>query len=250
MTMAQVLWTWNTKGFRAVLAVTLLALVTGCGGEPKPNTPPTFLEGTQSAEHVQALEAVTLRVTAQDAQSRSLRFSWEASSGTLGSPSETATTSEITWTASACGGASDVTVTVTVTDEQGSSASKDFALSRLRCRALFIASSATHTLARLADGTAWAWGEQQLGSARRWDDPRCALYSRPGDRTDERHHCGRWDHPLPGRSRRRHGLGLGITARASRRWNVHPAAHCCPGVRADGRHRRGCRLRPLPGPAQ
>jgi len=104
---------WKTKRLLGPVAVLLLALalVVGCG-EEAPNTPLTLLEGTQSATRIQALETVTLRVTARDAGSRSLRFSWEASAGTLGSPSETATTSEVTWTAPACSarGTGDATV--------------------------------------------------------------------------------------------------------------------------------------------
>jgi hypothetical protein len=102
---------WKTKCIPGPVAVLLLALAVGCGGE-EPHTPLTLLEGTQSATSIQPLETVTLRVTARDAGSRSLRFSWEASAGTLGSPSETATTSEVTWAAPACSarGTGDATV--------------------------------------------------------------------------------------------------------------------------------------------
>ncbi|HYO72467.1 MAG TPA: RCC1 repeat-containing protein, partial [Archangium sp.] len=160
--MRRMSWTWKTQHLLGAMALLLLAA--GCG-EEKPNTPPTFLEGTQSATSVQVLESVTLRVTARDAESHSLRFSWEASAGTLGSPSDTDTTSDVTWSAPACNGrgTGDVTLTVTVSDAQGGSASRTFPLSILRCRALFIAGGDTHSLARLSDGTVWAWGSNGVG---------------------------------------------------------------------------------------
>ncbi|HEX8440337.1 MAG TPA: RCC1 repeat-containing protein, partial [Archangium sp.] len=163
--MTRMQWTWKTKRFLGPVAVLLIALVVGCGEEKPTPTPLTLLESTQSATRAQALGTVTLRVTARDAGSRSLRFSWEASAGTLGTPSETENTSEVTWTAPACSerGTGDVSVSVTASDEQGGSASTSFSLSLLGCRTLAIASGYTHSLARLSDGTVWAWGHNQSG---------------------------------------------------------------------------------------
>src|ERR1041384_1686324 len=82
--MAQQTWTRKRNDGMGVLSVLLLAAIVGCeggGGGETPNTLPTFLEGTQSALHVQAQGTVTIRVRAQDAESASLRFSWEASPG-------------------------------------------------------------------------------------------------------------------------------------------------------------------------
>src|SRR5688572_18578651 len=84
--------------FKLVVPLVLL-LAAACISLPEiePEMPPTITEGTQSADTVLAGVEVTFHVTAQDAKNGSLRFEWTASTGTLGSPASTGTTSDVTW---------------------------------------------------------------------------------------------------------------------------------------------------------
>ena len=93
--------------FQALLTVVLVAGFLGCGeprqeptpdGETADTKAPTLVDSSQSATEVRVRGPVTFRVNARDEESPTLRFSWTASLGTLGAPSETGTSSEIAWT--------------------------------------------------------------------------------------------------------------------------------------------------------
>ncbi|MCP3140874.1 Ig-like domain-containing protein [Pyxidicoccus xibeiensis] len=92
--------------------------------------PPEVVETFQSVATVPAAGGtVVFRVRAKDPQGSALSFTWTSSTGTLGTPTHTATTSEVLWTASACvpsGGTPSVTMTVT--NALGLSASSTFSL--------------------------------------------------------------------------------------------------------------------------
>ncbi|MFP2927782.1 hypothetical protein ACLESO_21800 [Pyxidicoccus sp. 3LG] len=182
--------------FRTALAALLLAFVAGCGSKeerrdagtlppledagvpdagpldagvpdagPRPtNTAPTITHATQSAVQVTGGQQVTFRVTAQDAESPSLRFTWAARTGsTVGSTVDTGTTSEMVWTAPDCSASGLSGVTVTVTDEWYNSASRSFEVQLRRCAALAVAGGHRHSVAVFADNTVWTWGYNNLG---------------------------------------------------------------------------------------
>ncbi|WP_233612067.1 Ig-like domain-containing protein [Corallococcus sp. AB045] len=134
--------------------------------------PPEVVETSQSVATVPtAGGTVVFRVKAKDAQGSALSFSWATSTGTLGTASSTATTSEVLWTAPSCvpSGAT-ASVTATVTNALGLSTRFAFALQGgATCAASSgarLAAGQFHTLALKQDGTVWAWGnngEGQLG---------------------------------------------------------------------------------------
>jgi hypothetical protein len=123
------------------------------------------VELTPPAPSARVQQSVTLRVTARDADGHTLRFTWEAAAGTLGTPSSTAASSEVTWTAPDCGGrgSGSPSVTVTVSDEKNASTSRAVPVSVPRCRALLVAGGGNYSLARLEDGTVWASGNNADG---------------------------------------------------------------------------------------
>jgi N-acetylneuraminic acid mutarotase len=94
--------------------------------------PPRFTNFHPSATSLSPGQTVTFDVTAMDPQSSSLTFAWTANTGSLGAAQSTATTSHGVWTAPSCA-ATGVTPTVTasVTNAYGLSASLPFSLSGL-----------------------------------------------------------------------------------------------------------------------
>ncbi len=90
---------------------------------------PVIIRTSQSSPTVPASGGVTFRVAASDPQGSRLSYSWTASVGTLGVPLNRSTTSEVAWTPSACMPAgTTASVTVTVTNALGMSASASFSL--------------------------------------------------------------------------------------------------------------------------
>jgi hypothetical protein len=95
-----------------------------------PNTPPEILESWQSVFSTPEGGSVTLRVQARPPPRGTLSFSWLGQTGTLGTPSTTATSSEIVWTAPACGvGVSTHTLQLSLQHSSGLSSSKSFEIS-------------------------------------------------------------------------------------------------------------------------
>jgi alpha-tubulin suppressor-like RCC1 family protein len=170
-----------------VLAAVMLAILSGCldfdqgladfcgdhphrcaDAAPPDTTAPTIIQSSQSVASVLAHDSVTFSVTAHDEETSQLGFAWTASTGTLGSPSSTDTTSEVTWTAPTCvpaRTAGTVTVTLTVTNGGDFSTSKVFTLSLSAnpCPVLSVSGGSKHSLALLGDGTVWAWGNNLYG---------------------------------------------------------------------------------------
>ncbi|WP_224372986.1 Kelch repeat-containing protein [Hyalangium versicolor] len=94
--------------------------------------PPVFTHYSPSASAVAPGQAVTFDVTAMDPQSSSLTFAWTANTGSLAPAQNTATTSQVVWTAPACASsAATPIVTAAVTNAFGLSASQAFSLSGL-----------------------------------------------------------------------------------------------------------------------
>ncbi|QSQ20996.1 kelch-like protein [Pyxidicoccus parkwayensis] len=91
--------------------------------------PPRIILTNQSATTVAGGGNVTLRVMAEDGDGSALTFNWGASTGTVGTPTNSFTSSEVRWTAPACvpSGASP-TITATVTNAKGFSASHTFSV--------------------------------------------------------------------------------------------------------------------------
>jgi hypothetical protein len=92
--------------------------------------PPDITETFQSAASTSAGGTVTFRVRAVDPQGSAMSFSWAPSTGTTGTPTTSASSSEVVWTAPSCA-QTGVTVTATVTNAHGLSASQAFSLSGL-----------------------------------------------------------------------------------------------------------------------
>jgi hypothetical protein len=94
--------------------------------------PPDVVETFQSAASTSAGGTVTFRVKAVDPQGSAMSFSWASNTGTTGTPTTSADSSEVVWTAPSCTQPGvTVTVTATVTNSHGLSASQAFSLSGL-----------------------------------------------------------------------------------------------------------------------
>jgi hypothetical protein len=94
--------------------------------------PPAFSNFHQSASSISPGQTVTLDVTAADPQASTLSFAWTATTGSLGAAQNTASTSQVVWTAPSCAVTGVTpTVTATVTNAHGLSASRPFSLSGL-----------------------------------------------------------------------------------------------------------------------
>ncbi len=94
--------------------------------------PPRFTNFHPSASSISPGQTVTLDVTALDPQASSLTFTWNATTGALAAPQSTTDTSRALWTAPACAATgSTPTITATVSNAYGLSASISFALSGL-----------------------------------------------------------------------------------------------------------------------
>jgi N-acetylneuraminic acid mutarotase len=92
--------------------------------------PPSFTNFYQSASSTSPGQTVAFDVTTLDPQSSSLTFAWSANTGSLATAQNTASTSHVVWTAPSCS-SSVITVTATVTNAYGLSASQAFSLSGL-----------------------------------------------------------------------------------------------------------------------
>jgi len=94
--------------------------------------PPDVVETFQSAASTSANGTVTFRVKAVDPQGSAMSFSWASSTGTMGTATTSAGSSEVVWTEPACTQTGVTpTVTATVTNSHGLSASQAFSLSGL-----------------------------------------------------------------------------------------------------------------------
>jgi hypothetical protein len=92
--------------------------------------PPDITETFQSAASTSANGTVTFRVKAVDPQGSAMSFSWASTTGTPGTPTTSAGSSEVVWTAPSCT-QTGVTVTATVTNSYGLSATTSFTVSGL-----------------------------------------------------------------------------------------------------------------------
>ncbi|EIE01053.1 FG-GAP repeat protein [Leptospira licerasiae] len=92
------------------------------------NLAPQILSSFQTALALDPSGNMLFRVTATDPENTPLSFSWNSSSGVVGTPTNTIngnlTTSEMVWTAPTCG--SNLQVSVTVTDGDGNSANLNY----------------------------------------------------------------------------------------------------------------------------
>jgi len=92
-----------------------------------PNASPVIDQTFQSADTVAPGGTLDVLVVAHDPEGTALSFTWSASGGTLGTPSTTASQSEVLWTAPASGG--PFTLTVVVKDASGIQATQTFTVS-------------------------------------------------------------------------------------------------------------------------
>ena len=89
-----------------------------CVGDGTPPSLPPEVVSTSAT--ISPGRVFTLRVVAKDPQGSALGFAWSASRGTLGTPVNSATVSEVSWTAPACGSAGEtLSVTVTMSNALG-----------------------------------------------------------------------------------------------------------------------------------
>ncbi|WP_224240563.1 Ig-like domain-containing protein [Hyalangium gracile] len=97
---------------------------------PETQSAPRITSTFQSDLRVFAGSRVTFRVVASDPQARALTITWAANTGTLGTPTTEAAQSEVEWTPSQCVlTGTTPSITATVTNAQGLSASTTFTLS-------------------------------------------------------------------------------------------------------------------------
>jgi hypothetical protein len=107
----------------------------------------------QSATSTSPGQTITFDVTAMDPQSSSLTFAWTTSTGSLATAQNTASTSHIVWTAPSCA-SSVITITATVSNAYGLSASQAFSLSGLpACQATWSSTAAMSAGRSLATAT-------------------------------------------------------------------------------------------------
>src|SRR3712207_128588 len=124
--------------------------------------PYTTLFRSQSARVTPGRGSITLRIQVKDESEGGLRFTWETPTGTLGTPANTADTSEVVWRAPICvPEGSRPTVKVTVSNALGRSTSTSFAVSATACTSH--AAGNHHSLWLRPDGTVWAWGSNEVG---------------------------------------------------------------------------------------
>ncbi|WP_309890406.1 kelch repeat-containing protein [Archangium sp.] len=104
-----------------------------CVASITPNRfPPTFIRAYQSSLTAQPVQQLSFEVTASDPQNSALSFSWSASAGVAGAAQSTSSTSQVRWTAPACvTAATPASLTATVTNAHGLSATKSFAVTGL-----------------------------------------------------------------------------------------------------------------------
>ncbi|MHA7633771.1 kelch repeat-containing protein [Corallococcus sp. M7] len=93
---------------------------------------PVILRSYRSSDTATPGQVLTYEVVASDPEGSALSFSWDASTGILGTPDHGASRSRITWTAPACASASTPpTITATVTNAFGLTATRSFAVTGL-----------------------------------------------------------------------------------------------------------------------
>ncbi|WP_163998792.1 Kelch repeat-containing protein [Pyxidicoccus caerfyrddinensis] len=94
--------------------------------------PPDITETLQSAASTSANGTVVFRVKAVDPQASAMSFSWASTTGTTGTPTTTADSSEVAWTAPSCTQTGVTpTITATVTNTYGLSSTQSFAVTGL-----------------------------------------------------------------------------------------------------------------------
>ena len=130
--------------------------------------PPDVIETFQSATSTSANGTVTFRVKAVDPQSSAMSFSWAANTGTAGTPTTNAGSSEVVWAAPACvPGATTPTLTATISNALGASVAHSFTVSGLPTCATqgnaAVTSGESHSASLKRDGTVWAWGGNNFG---------------------------------------------------------------------------------------
>ncbi|WP_338867858.1 kelch repeat-containing protein [Myxococcus stipitatus] len=87
---------------------------------------PTFEETPASVVYVEKKGAVRLRVQAKDPVGDALKFTWSANAGTFSAPTDTGTTTDITWTAPDCVPAPAAALTLTASSTREATASVTF----------------------------------------------------------------------------------------------------------------------------
>ncbi|WP_224373134.1 Ig-like domain-containing protein [Hyalangium versicolor] len=159
---------WKGRGLLAVLGL-IMGGCTQASTEPV-GVPPAPRARTSEAQAVPRITStfqsdlrafpgsrVTFRVVANDPQSRSLSITWTANTGTLGTPVAEASQSEVEWTPSPCVlTGTTPSITATVTNAQGLSASTTFTLSGASaCLAGGALPRAPRILALQSESVAW-----------------------------------------------------------------------------------------------
>ncbi|SEL44139.1 hypothetical protein SAMN05444354_10647 [Stigmatella aurantiaca] len=94
---------------------------------PSPNKAPVIDTVSLSAEQVSGGGTVTAGLTAHDPEASTLTFSWVANQGVLQAPRNTASSSEVDWTAPPCIDG-EVTLTAAVTDAAGAVTQRHFSI--------------------------------------------------------------------------------------------------------------------------
>ncbi|WP_409014998.1 RCC1 domain-containing protein, partial [Archangium sp.] len=136
--------------------------VPGGAGAPRAVRAPEIVEAHTSERSNLGQATLLLRIVARDESDGELGFAWEADFGTLETPTNTATTSEIFWKARTCMPKGlTPTVKATVTNSQGVSSVMRFPIVAAPC--IVHAAGDKHSLWVRPDGTVWAWGNNQYG---------------------------------------------------------------------------------------
>ncbi|AGC43789.1 kelch domain-containing protein [Myxococcus stipitatus DSM 14675] len=126
----------KTAGFMPLVTAGALVLLAGCfdfdedqkvwcKSHPEACAP-LIEEKPAKAVYVEKKKPLNLRVLAKDPAGDALRFSWSSNVGTFGAPSDTGTTTDITWTAPDCVPPPAASLTLTVSSTREASASATF----------------------------------------------------------------------------------------------------------------------------
>ena len=129
---------------------------------PTHRFPPVILRSYRSSDTASPGDVLTYEVVASDPQGSALTFSWEATAGTLGTPTGNGARSRITWTAPPWTCDPSITVRVTITNALGLTATRSFTVTGLppcpspgfwtRTGPVTEIRSGGHTVTRLPDG--------------------------------------------------------------------------------------------------
>ncbi|KFE65316.1 Kelch repeat-containing protein [Hyalangium minutum] len=158
--------------------------------------PPLFTNSYQSATTTAPAQTVSFNVTALDPQSSAMTFSWVSSIGTLGTAQNTASTSQVVWTAPSCAVTGvPVSITAFATNAYGVFASKTFSVTGLpACAsgwstgASMLTSRSNHSATLLSSGKVLVVGgynNNYLASAELYD-PATNTWSAAGVLTSRR----------------------------------------------------------------